>query len=399
MPTQNGFLQRLESGLPIMIIGKPLFLCAAFASRIMIFPNLALWSSNSDGLAQQAADKIDRSIEDRQHRMTIGLSIDSGFENVSGSLLVTKGRGKFTRLEHSVAVEREIPSAIRETCLRFSQGSNRDTMELSLVQRDLAEVQSALVNRLKASAGKYVDRILAVAVCDPGIWTTDYDNSPVYRGFCNANALAESSGISVIDEFPARDLVVGGSGRPLAAFPVWMLFADRSRTVASKFRSLLVVDQTQVQQFDLPPSDGLDAELPDVGYQVTPLSQWSGATKPRLNDSINHEWIVACEADRTAETADQSKAETLSSIASQLTGEVLQFESLVGQGTCFEALIAATLGLFHIDQLPANLPHLTGADSQRILGRLTPGRPTNWRQLIRAMSQYQPAPMKLKDAV
>jgi anhydro-N-acetylmuramic acid kinase len=42
---------------------------------------------------------------------------------------------------------------------------------------------------------------------------------------------------------------------------------------------------------------------------------------------------------------------------------------------------------------------LTGAEGQRILGRLTPGRPSNWRQLVRVMADFHPAPMKLKDAV
>ena len=63
------------------------------------------------------------------------------------------------------------------------------------------------------------------------------------------------------------------------------------------------------------------------------------------------------------------------------------------------AVVAAVLGLFHIDQMPANIPWLTGAESQRILGRLTPGRPSNWRQLLRSMADFHPAPMKLKDAV
>jgi hypothetical protein len=66
---------------------------------------------------------------------------------------------------------------------------------------------------------------------------------------------------------------------------------------------------------------------------------------------------------------------------------------------CLPAVIAALLGLLHIDQMPANLPWLSGANSQRILGRLTPGRPANWRQLVRSMADFQPPPMKLRDAV
>ena len=57
------------------------------------------------------------------------------------------------------------------------------------------------------------------------------------------------------------------------------------------------------------------------------------------------------------------------------------------------------MGLLYIDQMPANIPWLTGADSQRILGRLTPGRPGSWRQLIRSMADFHPPAMKLKDAV
>ena len=76
-----------------------------------------------------------------------------------------------------------------------------------------------------------------------------------------------------------------------------------------------------------------------------------------------------------------------------------RLNEFIGQSVNLDALVAAILGMFHIDQLPSNLPSLTGANSQRILGRLTPGRPSNWRQLIRAMAQHHPAPMKLKDAI
>ncbi len=63
------------------------------------------------------------------------------------------------------------------------------------------------------------------------------------------------------------------------------------------------------------------------------------------------------------------------------------------------SLIAAMLGFLHVDQMPANLPSLTGANQQRILGRLTPGRPNSWRNLLREMADHEPPAMKLRDAM
>lgn len=86
---------------------------------------------------------------------------------------------------------------------------------------------------------------------------------------------------------------------------------------------------------------------------------------------------------------------------SQLLGEpqvAAASEVVEGMGD-LQPVVAAVLGLLHIDQMPANVPWLSGADCQRILGRVNPGRPSNWRQLIRAMADFQPAPMKLKDAI
>ena len=86
---------------------------------------------------------------------------------------------------------------------------------------------------------------------------------------------------------------------------------------------------------------------------------------------------------------------------SQLLGEpqvAAAREVIDGMGD-LQPVVAAVLGLLHIDQMPANVPWLSGADCQRILGRVNPGRPSNWRQLIRAMADFQPAPMKLKDAI
>ena len=62
------------------------------------------------------------------------------------------------------------------------------------------------------------------------------------------------------------------------------------------------------------------------------------------------------------------------------------------------AISAAALGLLHIDGAAASQPALTGAHSPQVLGRLTPGTPERWRQLIEAISHAQSRPKTSRKA-
>lgn len=60
---------------------------------------------------------------------------------------------------------------------------------------------------------------------------------------------------------------------------------------------------------------------------------------------------------------------------------------------------AALLAMLHVDQVPGNLPHLTGARSPRILGRLTPGGPVAWRRLLLDMAAHSRQTLSLREAI
>jgi len=60
---------------------------------------------------------------------------------------------------------------------------------------------------------------------------------------------------------------------------------------------------------------------------------------------------------------------------------------------------ASLAGLMHIDQMPITIPWISGCDTPRVLGRLTPGSPGNWRRVIMEMGDCRPPVMKLRDAV
>ncbi len=354
----------------------------------MIIPVPVLWGRQR---REPSTDRIDQVLYNRTHRLIAGLSIDDRFASVQGVLVVAIGHGKFIRLKHCIEVSAPIPTTIQAGCRAIHQSQRPDLSQFAPLLSDLAELQAIVVEKIKCHAGKYVDRVMAVAVVDPGVWTADFDQRISYSSFCDAARLAEQSGVNVIDDFPARDLTVGGRGQNLEALPWWLLAADRNERVSNCRRSLLLVGDSVVL-YHLPASDGLDADLPAIERHVL-ADVHELEESLRVNHSEQpHELLIA--APREIEIAlIQQFSQSLPWLS------VAGISTLGFSSTAIPAVVASLLGLLHIDQMPANVPWLTGAASQRILGRLTPGRPANWRQLVRAMADFQPAAMKLKDAV
>ena len=369
----------------------------------MIFPNLAIWSSRRD--ARNAGDQFDRSLDKRQRRLCAGLWVSGDFSEIQGCLLVAQGRGKFVRYCHSSSVVQTIAAPTQQSCQRMLRDADVNFHECQLAIRDLSDELSQAIESLKVSAGKYVDRILAVGIQDPGLWTTDIDGQKVFRGFCDGSRVAATTGVNVLDEFPARDLASGGAGQPLWPLPLWLLLGDRSAPMASTTR-IVVLDGASVgaseswndsrescdiATVELPPSDGLDANVPELQLSlqsIESLKEQLDARDPSNTEIIpigSHEFVKSIAASLSRKFGANIQLDS--------------FESKLGAETHFEAAVSAMLTLMHVDQMPANLPRITGADSQRILGRLSAGSATNWRNLIRSMAQYQPAPMKLRDAI
>lgn len=64
-----------------------------------------------------------------------------------------------------------------------------------------------------------------------------------------------------------------------------------------------------------------------------------------------------------------------------------------------DATVGAILAAFHVDRTPGNLPSVTGAETSRVLGRLTPGSPANWNRLLDVMRSAGQADHQLRPAV
>ncbi len=63
------------------------------------------------------------------------------------------------------------------------------------------------------------------------------------------------------------------------------------------------------------------------------------------------------------------------------------------------ASIAAIFATLHVDQVSGNLPDLTGASAARVLGRITPGNPGNWRGVLGQMEVAARQTMPLREAI
>ncbi len=432
----------------------------------MFFPRPKKWNGSNP---LDPARRIDQELSDRRRRLAIGLSISDDLGSVQGALILSEGHGKYLRLRHSVTEALELPESVRDTCQQLSQSDQPDFQTTLLAKSDLSEALCPIIESLKQNAGKYVDRLLFVAVHDPGMWFDDFDGQRTFSNWIDPICVAETTGITTLDAFPARDMAAGGNGQHLHCLPNWLMMADRSKTVANESRLFMSV-QGRSQVVFLPPSDGLEAEVPriqlaetlglefleqvlnffglgelqasseqlNVQGQAIPdlLSAWQSlhSTAPfnQIADYLEccQPWqtkeVSAADIVRTAvvflvdllhvtaarmvdpASIAQVIIETPDPLAASMVNQLdrtfpSSTTSLVDRFGLENGLVKATgtavLGLLHIDQMPANIPWLTNAGSQRILGRLTPGRPANWRQVLREMADFQPPAMRLRDAV
>ncbi len=331
--------------------------------------------------------------------------------------MMTDGHGKFLRLRHVVGQSVSVPQSIRASWQALSaSGDARRMKDVRQFMSEMADLQSQAIEAVKRHAGKYVDRILAVAVTDPGLWVEDFDGSRIYCALSDSQRIADLTGLTVIDNFPVNDVLSGGSGNPLEPLPLWLTFADRHQRVAQEHRIVILADEI-IRAFLLPASDGLDAELPAIQMVQVPIDQIDdlpGALDGALEIVRHHasqrissgsvpivgRTVIFGHPDKKAALQKTLRQRLKERAAAGQAHDQDQTPASLGiNDDTLAGTVAAMLGILHIDQMQANLPWLTGATDQRVLGRLTPGTPSNWRLLVREMSDFRPPAMKLKDAV
>ncbi len=406
-------------------------------------------NAEEESSGREPLNRIDRALTVRSRRLVIGVAVDQEFSQIQGALLAATGHGKHMRVDFVSELSVAIPAAIGKNCRCLGMDQDLDLASLVSAAADLGEIQAVATQKLMTQAGKYLDGILAVAVTDPGVYANDFDGQSIQMSISNPAIIAERSGLNVIDAFPAQDIQVGGDGSDLEALPLWLLLADRSQKVSRFDRILVDFDSgTAPKLYFIPASDGKDNEVPNLqvfyydGKQFARSSlmrqpsvseiragKASGKSVFDIESSIDcrQVWLACNQCVHAIRgclplelfffTGKRQGAEIERMMADWELG-AFKSDSGLGNGDpqqflpaprwldwadqriqSVTAITTAVLGLMHIDQMPANLPWLTGGSKLRILGRLTPGRPSAWRNLIRTMADLHPPTMKLKDAV
>ena len=79
--------------------------------------------------------------------------------------------------------------------------------------------------------------------------------------------------------------------------------------------------------------------------------------------------------------------------------QLVLLESLDYNPYQLDASAIAVLTSFVVNQIPGNLSHLTGAETNRVLGRIIPGSPQNLQKLVQLMATIKPAVRSLRSAM
>jgi len=205
-------------------------------------------------------------------RWTAGVLVSARCTHAAAALVAATGRGLDLQPQVAGVATAEIP---RETATMFGPlaekrssplGSPHGSVggSLAVFRSRLAEFQSLLIDELLAGLGVAPSRVLAVGVHDPGLWNVGGSGASDCLGLCDAARLAESTGLNIIDAFPARDLARGGQGGPITALPEWILLRRPNRN-----RVLLDLGRT-VRMTYLPSTLSRSPSVRIVSFEVGP---------------------------------------------------------------------------------------------------------------------------------
>jgi anhydro-N-acetylmuramic acid kinase len=345
--------------------------------------------------------------DQERRRFFVGVAVNPQCTFATAGIVAASGRGLDARFEVSTHQIEEVPREVTALYESLSRSTAARPTDATVLASQLAEVQASALNRLAAMEHDAWPRVLAAGVIDPGLWRRDV-NPPDYVSLCDSTRLAELVGLNVVDAFPARDITLDGRGEPLDALPQWLLL---HHPLANR---LVVQLQPLARTLLLPAS-----------------RDESGANHIELNDFKDPAAITSWLADCLSLTETAVPNITSIQITSQafdvnepMTGP-LEIDELVLLGHDAAALIpsglshiriideatlgissealpaacAALLAMLHLDQVPANLPLLTGATAPRVLGRLTPGNAHAWNRLLRDLAFARPLITPLRAAV
>jgi anhydro-N-acetylmuramic acid kinase len=165
-----------------------------------------------------------------QTRWIIGLSSGSTVDGVDAALLEAQGAGLELRLRLAHSASQPYPRDLRELIRRLGAGGPAPVRQVSLAHRLVGETFAAAARLVADGASFSLQNAQCLGCSGHTLWHEPEGRFPTTLALGMTAVVAERSGVTTVSDFPARDLVVGGTGLPLAALIDHLLFHDDAET-------------------------------------------------------------------------------------------------------------------------------------------------------------------------
>ncbi|BDH46123.1 anhydro-N-acetylmuramic acid kinase [Salmonella enterica subsp. enterica serovar Choleraesuis] len=334
-----------------------------------------------------------------------------------------------------------IPLEIKQAILAICQGQTLTLSQLGQLDTRLGKLFAEAVTQLMAQENLAAQDIIAIGCHGQTVWHEPMGDAPHTMQIGDNNQIVARTGVTVVGDFRRRDMALGGQGAPLVpAFHHALLARPDERRMVLNVGGIanlsLLLPGLPVRGYDTGPGNMLldawiwrkqgkaydkDAELASSGIVIIPLLQQmlndpyfaAPAPKSTGREYFNYGWlerqlahfpglsvadVQATLVELTAVTIAEQVLLSggcerlmvcgggsrnpllMARLAALLPGTEVSTTDEAGiSGDDMEALAFAWLAWRTISGLPGNLPSVTGASAETVLGAIYPANGYNYR--------------------
>jgi anhydro-N-acetylmuramic acid kinase len=157
-------------------------------------------------------------------RRIIGLASGFSADGVDAALLEADGAGLELRVRLVQALHQPYGRDLRDMIRRSSRPGPCETRHLAVLHRLLGETFAAAARQVADGASLSLQRVQCVGCPGHTAWLDAEGRFPSTLALGMAAVVAERTGVTVVSDFRARDLALGGQGVPLTALADYLLF-------------------------------------------------------------------------------------------------------------------------------------------------------------------------------
>lgn len=185
-------------------------------------------------------------------RLLLGLKLHTALDRVQAAVVLVEGVGLHLRAELVQFHQEVVPDEVQALFLRLVNGRSVDPRQLALGQRLLGECYASAALHAADRAGLSPAHLLAAGLDGLTVWQESDTQGAILAALSAAALVAERTGVTVVNEFSARDLACQGHGGSLDAVPHWIIFRHRASD-----RAVLSISEWSEATF-LPSSGAVD---------------------------------------------------------------------------------------------------------------------------------------------